>query len=799
MISKWAERYVKKLGFHIVPIEPMRKFPREQDWGKNAISNPLHARAFYESRTDWNVGVALGASRVCSLDIDHAEWFDIICDAFSIDKQLLFKEFPTIKGRGYRVMFRVPEGVNLPYLKLNWHPESDPTGEKHRKLLNEARKLKQQANAEKDDAKRDELLKKRDELREQAKPFAMKTVFELRAACDGSQKQDILPPSVHPETGKPYEWITPPANDLPEPPAWLLAVWLNFDSFRKQFLLACPWAVEEKIYKEEIAKPLKVREYSSDGGLVQAANAYAQNVSIINELNAQGYTRKGKRFLSPYSSTNLAGVTVFKASNKCWIHHASDPLCSDSSGKPVSSFDLYCEYVHGGKFVEAARAAAERFNIAPHAPRYTECDPAPVIQQERKPTQTQTETQSASFSVDYLAPLPWNNSNERPIKHIDNLKEIMKRCRITVRYNVMRKEEEIIIPYESFMLDNESNASLAYLDSMCSLFDYPTDKNSEFLTYLADKNAYSPVVEWVSSKKWDGVDRFSVLCDTVHAVTPSELKRTLIKRWMISAIAAAFSPTGVSAQGVLVFQGEQNLGKTTWVENLVPKTINDKTKMIKTGVLLKPDDKDSVKQANSAWIVELGELDGSMKKSDDAQFKAFVTRHEDTFRRPYARKESTYARRTVYFGSVNPREFLRDDTGNRRFWTIECTKLDSRHDIDMQQCWAQVYEMWKAGEHHWLTAEEIKQLEDVNFEHRAADPVEDRIQDSFDWIAPKASWRYISTTEALLEIGIDRPTRADTTKAGMVLARLNDNERKTAAGGRRLTLVPPLISSYYKN
>src|SRR5699024_2235022 len=112
-----------------------------------------------------------------------------------------------------------------------------------------------------------------------------------------------------------------------------------------------------------------------------------------------------------------------------------------------------------------------------------------------------------------------------------------RRLGVVVRYNVISKEEEILIPGQSFSSDNHANASLAWLASECSLFDFPTDKLGEFLTYIADKNLYNPVVRWVESVPWDGVSRTQDFFDTVQAkdewVFPEvkKLKETLIKRW----------------------------------------------------------------------------------------------------------------------------------------------------------------------------------------------------------------------------------------------------------------------------
>jgi putative DNA primase/helicase len=320
----------------------------------------------------------------------------------------------------------------------------------------------------------------------------------------------------------------------------------------------------------------------------------------------------------------------------------------------------------------------------------------------------------------------------------------------------------------------------------------PTSKLSGFVTYLADQNQHNPVANWVTSKPWDGQDHLGALLNTVTIKDAGNdkavvLKDTLITRWMISAIAGAFSPKGVSASGVLVFQGDQYVGKTKWFKSLVPEDLN----LIKDGVILKPDDRDSVKQAVSFWLVELGELDSTFRKSDIAALKAFLTNDKDVLRRAYARKESQYARRTVFFGSVNPKEFLHDPTGNRRYWTIEVSKLDHSHNIDMQQVWAQVYELWKGGQSHYLTPDEMNQLNNHNEDFTASDPVEESIQTGFDWSAKESFWVWKTATDALKSLGYERPTKSDVNSAASAIRKMNGNRGKRNDSGK-LLFLPPL-------
>lgn len=393
-----------------------------------------------------------------------------------------------------------------------------------------------------------------------------------------------------------------------------------------------------------------------------------------------------------------------------------------------------------------------------------------------------------------MSPLPFVSGRGKPLAVIENLAEICQRLGVVIRYDVIRKDDEILIPGVAFSVDNRANASLAWLTSQCAKFGYPTGSVGDFVTYLADQNLYNPAANWVTSRPWDGVSRAQQFYDTVVAKGETQhLKETLMKRWMISAIAAAFRPEGVSAHGVLVLQGEQYLGKTKWFKSLVPA----ETRLAQDGWILRPDDKDSVKQACSFWLVELGELDATFRKSDIAALKSFLTRDRDVLRRAYARRESEFARRTVFFASVNPREFLHDITGNRRYWTIECESINHTHGLDMQQVWAEFHHMWQAGETWFLQPEEMASLNDHNTEFEVRDPIEDRLMSRLDWTAPNSTWRWMTVLDVLLEVGVDRPERAQLNTAGHLIRRLNNNTAKKTHGVRRV-LVPPSVEDSSK-
>ena len=162
----------------------------------------------------------------------------------------------------------------------------------------------------------------------------------------------------------------------------------------------------------------------------------------------------------------------------------------------------------------------------------------------------------------------------------------------------------------------------------------------------------------------DGVDR---LPEFLNSLTTEEaqLRDMLLKKWLVSE-GSGRETNGVELEGIPVLQGAQGLGKTLWFKRLCDYNKG----WLLEGATLNPSDKDSVKRAVSHWIVELGEIESTFKKSDIDQPKAFVTAKTDELRLPYDRAFTTYQRRTAFYASVNAREFLTDTSGNRRFWVL---------------------------------------------------------------------------------------------------------------------------------
>jgi predicted P-loop ATPase len=344
-----------------------------------------------------------------------------------------------------------------------------------------------------------------------------------------------------------------------------------------------------------------------------------------------------------------------------------------------------------------------------------------------------------------------------PPTTIPNVQHLLREHGISVRYNVIKKKIEVMLPDSYVVTDNVDQVAMTHIVSAASLNGLSTKHIYAFVEAAADLNPYNPVADWINRCPWDGEDRLELLFATVETREdfPASLKKTLLHRWLIGATAAALKPRGFKARGVLTFQGAQGIGKTSWVRNLIDDDVLREV-AIKVDHHLDTSNKDAIFGAITHWVVEIGELDSTFRK-DVARLKGFLTSDQDKLRRPYARGESEYARRTVFAATVNENNFLVDMTGNSRWWTIPATKIHFNHRIDMQQVFAQLAVVYGHGEQWWLTPEEEAQLEEANKHHLAVSAIRDELLDLID-LEKRGTGEYLTATQVLKTLGYERPT-----------------------------------------
>lgn len=302
MHADWARKYVERFSFAIVPLPPATKAPGHSAWNadENLLRTVEQVNRHYERRPNDGMGVCLEPSGLVSIDPDFLEGSRTVLLREGVDLDRLISDTPTILGRAPRLMFRAPQGSSLSRKAIVW-PARSPDH----------------------------------------KPI---TVIEFRAG----RVQDVLPPSIHPVTQKPYIWQTAPDQGFPELPSALLCLWVGFDSFARRARNLCPWAKPEP---EPLPKRTSVTRLRPGPSVIAAFNE-SHDVTAI--LEQHGYKKAGnRRFKSP-DGKNMAGVVVLNT-GKAFCHHMSDSL---GDGHAHDAFDLYARFEHAGNVRAAVKAAA---------------------------------------------------------------------------------------------------------------------------------------------------------------------------------------------------------------------------------------------------------------------------------------------------------------------------------------------------------------------------------------------------------------------------------------------------------
>ena len=251
----------------------------------------------------------------------------------------------------------------------------------------------------------------------------------------------------------------------------------------------------------------------------------------------------------------------------------------------------------------------------------------------------------------------------------------------------------------------------------------------DFLKIITMQNAYNPVLEILDSEKWDGIDRLPELLKIMRINDNDSLSKTLIYKWLWQNLSMIRNKkdNNFGADGLLVLKGSQGIGKTSFARKMALKD-----EFFGESLTLDIRDKDTVLRAVSCWIGELGEIESTFK-SDINAIKGFITLSTDKIRVPYGREADDIPRRTSFVGTCNSNEYLIDETGNRRYWTVSINEhidLESLEKFNVLQLYLQIDEKAKNNIQGFrLTWEESQQLAERNRQHEKLIKSEQEVKD----------------------------------------------------------------------
>lgn len=215
----------------------------------------------------------------------------------------------------------------------------------------------------------------------------------------------------------------------------------------------------------------------------------------------------------------------------------------------------------------------------------------------------------------------------------------------------------------------------------------------------AHKHSINDVKDYLQRLVWDGVKRLDTLLVDYLGANDTPYTRAVIRKSLTAAVARAMVP-GCKYDYMPIFAGPQGIGKSTFLRLLGKRWYSDS--------LTTFDGKEASEMIQGVWINELGELNG-LSKSETNAVKQFLSRTEDIYREPYGRRTGVYPRRCVFFGTTNDSEFLKDKTGNRRFWPVDVGIQPATKNVwnqlpdEVEQIWAEAFWCWQLGETLYLT------------------------------------------------------------------------------------------------
>lgn len=351
------------------------------------------------------------------------------------------------------------------------------------------------------------------------------------------------------------------------------------------------------------------------------------------------------------------------------------------------------------------------------------------------------------------------NSKGKKLLLMENTQKILDMLDITIYYDVIKKRAFMQSPSYPIYNGDITDYTAINIEEFAINQGYHISKNKliDHLMTIARNNKVNKVWTYFkrAESKWDGISRIEDVYNTLNSNMDRKLGMAYFKKWCLQAVRLAGNTDGTMNQEfVLVLQGWQGCGKTTWLKSLCPIK-----SYFKEGLELKPDNKDCVLECISHFMVELGELDATMR-AEQSQLKAFITKSIDEVRKPYERLSERTTRQTVLCATVNEEEFLKDKTGNRRYAIIKVgEKVDRLDHIDLEQFWGEISYLATQGEPHLLNDEEKVKQKIANDNYEMLTDVEIRIETGFNWGADEKHWRKVSTASICETLGLSAKSK----------------------------------------
>ncbi|HEL1761080.1 TPA: hypothetical protein TXT63_000725 [Streptococcus suis] len=399
-------------------------------------------------------------------------------------------------------------------------------------------------------------------------------------------------------------------------------------------------------------------------------------------------------------SQSSAGVVVYE-DKFAYSHHATDP----AGGKLLNAFDLV--RIHKFGWDEDKKSFQNMVSFA----LQNEDVKLELAIQKRK--EAEDDFSEESRDVEWMKKLKYQAKSQVLENSVWNLVLILEND-MDFRhfgYNQLANRIQITgtVPWERPDYNPYwRDADTAQLKALIDVRYIPFSTRNHDIAFIkvAEDRAFHPIRDYFNNlPEWDNVERLETLLIDYFGASDDGYVRSVTRKTFVAAVARVFAPS-VKFDSVLILNGTQGIGKSTFFSKLAGEWFSDSL------ALTDMKDKAGAEKLQGYWILELGELAG-MKKADIETVKSFISRTDDSYRPSYGKFVENHPRQCIIVGSTNSETgFLRDITGNRRFWPVKVTGKSHKKswqltDEDVAQIWA---EAW----HYYIKKEPLYLTEDIS-------------------------------------------------------------------------------------
>ena len=454
------------------------------------------------------------------------------------------------------------------------------------------------------------------------------------------------------------------------------------------------------------------------------------------------YVDAGAGRLTYAAGSTTAGAVLYDKGTFIYSHHSTDP----AGGKLLNAWDLVRIHKFGDLDADAAPGTPAASLPSWQAMR--------ALAENDGPTAALLRQEDLDHALEGFDPLPEEETD--PDKWQEKLTRTQKgalACTIQNAWVILEHDPALKgriwsdtfserlrckgpfpwsdNPQERDWRDEDDAGVRWYLETIYHFNG--VNKAADAVALTGDKHRKDPVREYLSGLVWDGVPRLDTLFIDYLGADDSSYTRAVTRKMFVAAAARCFRP-GCKFDQICILSGRQGIGKSLLLSRMGKEWFNDSITSF--------DGKEARENLRGVWIVELGEMT-AFSRSESEAAKQFLSQTEDRYRAAYGRRTVQYPRRCVFFGTSNSADFLRDTTGNRRFWPVDCsferrTKVvhDDLTPAEVDQIWAEAVAKFNAGEELILRDDLQKAALEEQQAHTERDPWEGAIADFLDKPVP---------------------------------------------------------------